>query len=118
MPASPSGSTTRCQPGPVGVHQVNVVVVFGPVVSNEYRQTRSLARCGETCSSRRTPGGNLMDQCSVARHPISATGDLTNRPGHDLQLGIDHHPRFSLCSPAGGSVTSLRRLGRYPPKAR
>jgi hypothetical protein len=37
-----------------------------------------------------------MDQCSVARHPISATGDLTNRPVHDLHLGIDPRPRFSL----------------------
>src|SRR5260370_856994 len=32
--------------------------------------------------SRRPPGGNLMDQCSAARHPISATGNLANRPGH------------------------------------
>jgi len=59
-----------------------------------------------------------MDQCSVARHPISATGDLTNRLGHDLQLGIDKHPRFSLCSPAGGSVNSVRRSDHYRSKAR
>src|SRR5712672_3639824 len=64
--------------------------------------------------SRRPPGGNLMDQCSAARHPISATGNLTNRPGHDLHLGIDQHPRFSLCSPAGGSVISLPRSERNP----
>src|SRR6266403_1446429 len=64
--------------------------------------------------SRRPPGGNLMDQCSAARHPISATGNLANRPGHDLHLGIDQHPRFSLCSPAGGSVISLPRSERNP----
>src|ERR1700694_1010561 len=64
--------------------------------------------------SPRPPGGNLMDQCSVARHPISATGDLTNRPGHDLQLEIDQRPRFSLCSPAGGSVISLPRSKPNP----
>ncbi len=29
-----------------------------------------------------------MDQCSVARHPMSATSGLTNRPGHDLCSGI------------------------------
>ena len=51
-----------------------------------------------------------MDQCSVARHPISATGDLTNQPGHDLTLGIDNHSRFKQCSPAGGSVTSFPHL--------
>src|ERR1700687_6429251 len=64
--------------------------------------------------SPRPPGGNLMDQCSVARHPISATGDLTNRPGHDLQLEIDQRPRVSLCSPAGGSVISLPRSKPNP----
>ena len=36
------GQSPRRQPGPVGVHQVNVVVVFGPVVPNEYRQLSSL----------------------------------------------------------------------------
>jgi len=50
-----------------------------------------------------------MDQCSVARHPMSATGDLTNRPGHDLHLEVDQRSRFSQCSPAGGSVISLPR---------
>ena len=64
--------------------------------------------------SRRPPGGNLMDQCSAARHPISATGDLTNRPGHDLHLEIDQRPRFSQCSPAGGSVISLPLSKRNP----
>jgi len=40
---------------------------------------------------------------------MSATGDLTNRPGHDLHLEVDQRPRFSQCSPAGGSVISLPR---------
>jgi hypothetical protein len=26
--------------------------------------------------------------------PVSATDDLTNQPGHDLALGIDHHSRL------------------------
>ncbi len=30
----------------------------------------------------------LMDQCSTARHPISATGIPTNWPAHGLTLGI------------------------------
>ncbi|WP_235733235.1 aconitase family protein [Mycolicibacterium neoaurum] len=42
-----------------------------------------------------------------ARHPISAIGDLTNRPGHDLDLGVDDHFRLKQCSPAGGSVISV-----------
>src|SRR6476660_4598355 len=40
---------------------------------------------------------------------VSATGDLTNRPGHDLHLEVDQRSRFSQCSPAGGSVISLPR---------
>jgi len=38
---------------------------------------------------------------------MSAAGDLTNRPGHDLTLGIDLRSRRYQCSPAGGSVISL-----------
>ena len=49
-----------------------------------------------------------MDQCSVARHPISATGELTNRPGHDLHLGIDARPRFAI-------VLTGWRLGNQRP---
>ena len=82
-------------------------MVFTPVLSNENRQIASLGRCGQTCSSPRPPGGYLMDQCSAARHPISATGDLTNRPGHDLAVGIDTRSRLTKCSPAGGSVISV-----------
>ena len=94
------------------------MMVFGPVVPNENRQIASLGRCGQTCSSPRAPGGNLMDQCSAARHPTSVTDDLTNRPGHDLALGIDQHARFKQCSPVGGSATSLPRTLRYQSKAR
>jgi hypothetical protein len=46
---------------------------------------------------------------------MSATGGLTNRPGHDLHLEVDQRHRFSQCSPAGGSVISLpanQPLGR------
>jgi hypothetical protein len=51
-----------------------------------------------------------MDQCSN-RHDIPAAlqGDLTNRPGHDLELGIDTHSRIRQCSPASGSVISIPR---------
>ena len=42
----------------------------------------------------------------------------TNRPGHDLHIGIDPRSRFSKCSPAGGSVISLPRQGPNPSTAR
>ena len=44
-------------------------VVFSPVISNEDQPDRLLTRSGETCSSPRTPGGNLMDQCSSGTTP-------------------------------------------------
>ena len=52
--------------------------------------------------SRRTPGGALITVLEPARHPISTTGDLTNRPGHPLQLEVDQRHRFSrvLTGPA------------------
>lgn len=37
---------TRCQRDPVGVHQMYVVVVLGPIVSNEDRQLASLLDIG------------------------------------------------------------------------
>jgi hypothetical protein len=55
---------------------MNVVVVFGPVVSNEYGQLASLLDVGDTCSSRRTPGGNLMDQCS--KHDTPSALQMTS----------------------------------------
>jgi hypothetical protein len=51
---------SRRQPHAVGVDQVNVVVVFCPIVSNEDQWDRLLNRCSRTCSSPRTPGGNLI----------------------------------------------------------
>lgn len=86
------------------VHQVNVVMVLGPIISNEYRQLASLLDVGETCSSPRAPGRQPNGSVLEARHPISATGDPTNRPGHDLGVGINHHSR--ACT-----VLTVRRLG-------
>ncbi|WP_211279785.1 hypothetical protein, partial [Mycobacterium bohemicum] len=55
----------------------------------------------------RQPNGSVLE----ARHPISATDDLTNRPGHDLGLEVKQHSRLKQCSPAGGSVIRIYRPG-------
>jgi len=47
---------------------------------------------------------------------MSATDDLTNRPGHDLALGIGNRSRAKGCSPAGGSVISLPLNNQDPVK--
>jgi hypothetical protein len=103
----------------------------GGLLPSRLRRTASIGlpifSVDEYCSSPRTSGGDLMDQCSEpARHPISATDDLTNRPGHDLlrprklrpgdslTLGIDHHSRRQQCSPTGGSVISLPLNSQRP----
>jgi acyl-CoA synthetase (AMP-forming)/AMP-acid ligase II len=51
-----------------------------------------------------------------ARHPTRATGGLANRPGHDLELGIDSRSRIRQCSPTSGSVSSLPRVSAIPPQ--
>jgi hypothetical protein len=48
-----------------------------------------------------------MDQCSQARHPISATATLTNQPGHDLTPGI-HTSQVVM------TMLSGQRLGNQP----
>ncbi|WP_231110177.1 hypothetical protein, partial [Mycobacterium avium] len=63
----------------------------------------------------RRPNGSVLEP---ARHPMSAVDDLTNRPGHDLTLEIDHRSRRQECSPASGSVISVPALDGYPFEAR
>src|SRR3954465_9409245 len=85
---------------------MNVVMVFSPVVSNENRQLPPRLDGGSTLfepkDTRRQPNGSVLE----ARHPISAMGDLTNRPGHDLGLGVEPLSRSRQCSPASGSESA------------
>jgi hypothetical protein len=108
------GQPPRRQARPVSVHHVNVVVVFSPIVSNkDHPRLLTLLWCN-LFRARDHPAGTSWISAQPARHPISAIGDLTNRPGHDLHLEIDKRPRFSVCSPAGGSVISLPRSKPNP----
>jgi hypothetical protein len=90
------GQSPRCQPLSALVHQIHFVMFFGPVIADEDHQSPPSLEigCQSTCSSPREPSDKLMDQCSVARHPISATGTLTNEPGHDLALEVDAHSSY------------------------
>src|SRR3954452_10640454 len=71
-----------------------VVMVFCPVVSDEQHQWASLGSGRmnpvEPKDIWRQPNGSVL---KPARHPMSARDDLTNQPGHDLDLGIDDHSR-------------------------
>ena len=58
----------------------------------------------EPKDTRRRPNGSVLES---ARHPMSAADDLTNQPGHDLDLGIDDRSRARQYSPDGGSAISL-----------
>jgi hypothetical protein len=51
------------------------------------------------------PSSYLMDQCSRHDIPPAVEGDLTDRQGHDLNVGLK--PGSIQCSPVGGSVASL-----------
>ena len=57
-------------------------MILSPVIAHEH--CHSCCSLRSVVTSQRTPGGDLMDQCSTARHPMSATGIPTNWPGHDL----------------------------------
>src|SRR5271163_1058203 len=83
---------------------MDVVVILRPIVAD--KDHKRLLGGHRTCSSPRAPGDKLMDQCSAARHPISATGTLTNRPGRDLALEVDTRFGYQQRSPTGGSETA------------
>ena len=59
-----------------------------------------------------------MDQCSMARHPISAEGTLTGRSGRDLALEVDDRFSCQRRSPTGGSVNSVSPTETYRAEAR
>jgi hypothetical protein len=63
MPASPSGSRRDATPCPVGVHQVNVMMVLSPVVPNEDRRLAFWSvwvNLFEPKDTRRQPNGSVL----------------------------------------------------------
>ena len=54
-------------------------------------------------------GDGLMDQCSTARHPMSATDDQTNQPGHGLPLKV--------AMPWRNKVLTGRRIRNQTPRS-
>ena len=70
------------------VHQMDVMVGLGPVIAHENSHLVP-PRLVQMCEPAGFPSGDLMDQCSTARHPMSAWwATRTCRPGHALALGI------------------------------
>lgn len=57
----------------------------------------------EPKDARRQPNGSVLE----ARHPISATGDLTDRPGHDLGVGVNITPGLSSAHRPPAQLISL-----------
>jgi hypothetical protein len=85
--------------------------------ADEQRSGAASSGSASTCPN---PGGedrgDLMDQCSSARHPTGHPLLLTNRRGHGLSVGLDERTRDTQCSPAGGSDTrSCCRTNRMQP---
>ena len=80
-------------------HEIHIVMSLSPVVTHKdhpsppSRRICSLLNCGET------PGGDLMDQCSVARHPMSATSGPRDRSGA-RSINRDQRSRSLQYSPA------------------
>lgn len=89
----------------VVVHQMDVVMILSPIVAHEHCHQLSLR---SVATSQETPGGDLMDQCSTAQHPTSATGIPVHRPGHDLALGIKFLEAAVLTGQRLGTSLSLQ----------
>ena len=66
------GQPPRCQPRAGLIHHIDVVMLFGPLVADkdiiDHRPFLDSV-LAHPVSSPRTPGGDLMDQCSK-RHDI------------------------------------------------
>src|SRR6185437_14987824 len=79
------------------VHQMNVVMIFCPVVADEQHRCGPLPRVGYEPENRKQRANASVIE---SRHPISAYAVLTNRPGHDLTLGINVPAASSAHRPA------------------
>jgi hypothetical protein len=99
------GQSPRRQPLTRLIHQIHIVMLFGSIIANEDHQSppssiRLSINLFEPEDTRRRANGSVL---IPARHPISAIGDLTNRPGHNLTVGIDLHSGSEQCHrPAAG----------------
>jgi hypothetical protein len=117
QPVDPLGEPAAGQPPPVLVDDLDVVMGLGLVIPDEQHSGAASSGSASTCPN---PGGedrgDLMDQCSSARHPTGHPLLLTNRRGHGLSVGLDERTRDTQCSPAGGSDTrSCCRTNRMQP---
>ena len=84
-PLDPLGEAAPRQPGPRLVHHLDVVVALGPIVPHEDHGSSSPRRDpDQPGGAQRRPNGPVLE----ARHPSSATGNPTNRPGHPLPGGV------------------------------
>ena len=98
MPSNPSGNRALRQPPAGLVLELDVVVVFSPIVSDEQHRSNSFVppdkpttAPGDTC--------NLMIKCSRrSGHDIpSAVQSPANRRAHDLSVGLPEGTRLNEC---------------------
>ena len=93
-------------------------MVFRPVVAHKHQHPRAPSTDRPAgCDLLGLLRDGLMDQCSSARHRISAWHAQTNQPGHGLPPEIAM-PQVAQCFPAGGPdrVSQNGALGdRYDP---
>ena len=83
------GQPPRCEALALLVHEVDIVMVFRPVVAHEHWHPRAPSTDRPAgCDPLGLLRDGLMDQCSSARHPISAWHAQTNQPGHGLSPEI------------------------------
>ena len=111
------GQPPRCEALALLVHEVDIVMVFRPVVAHKHQHPRAPSTDRPAgCDLLGLLRDGLMDQCSPARHPISAWHAQTNQPGHGLPPEIAM-PQGRTVLPGWWSGPSLPEpLGdRYDP---
>jgi hypothetical protein len=109
-PIEPFGQPSTRQLLAVAVHQMDVVMILSPIITHEHcHRVSSRSVAIEPKNSRRRPNGSVLS----ARHPMSATGILTNWSGHDLTLGIKFQAAAVLTGQRLGTSLSLQPVATH-----
>jgi hypothetical protein len=114
-PGHPLGQPPPHETLTVLIDDLDIVMIFGPVVTDEQHRCSCSSRFGqhqhEPRCELRGDRDDLMDQCSPVTSGTTShqpCRPLTHRPGHDLDLGLSPIGAWRVqCSPDGGSGTSL-----------
>ena len=112
--AIPSGSRARASTPARLVLQLNVVMIFRPVISGNGTPASPIRHLSEQRQREENTDG-LMDKCSrqaAGTTPLQWCCSPHGQRGHGLCPGLDNPPRLRECSLAGRYQTQSLPYGR------